>query len=467
MTAIATTRPDVALLSPAEQREYVRLKGELFGGEDLRTFMRNVSPHLPPPRHLNPIIEQLERARMYPGTVNVLISLPPRHAKTTTVQHAVAWWLKRRPADTCAYVSYNNAIAYSKSRGMRDLSLKAGVKLRPDTMNLAEWRTVHGGGLLATGAGGGLTGQGVTGLMFFDDPYKKMKDALSDKVREAVMSTYDSVVQTRLECASTFIIHTRWTEDDLIGVLAKEAGWVVINIPALAEENDILGRAVGEPLWPERFGLGYMLKRKKRNLAVFQALYQGMPLATGSKVFGPAHYYDQLTFKKDGKFIVIGADPAAEESAAADFSTAVALYVEGLDPETMKVYLVDVYHEQVQIPTFVDELIVFQGKHGHAPAAVEAVAGFKAVPQMMRRIRPHIDVTEAPLLGNKYVRAQHLAALWNEGRFLLPLEASWDLEVVKNEFKKFTGFGDKRDDVVDACSHAVNSIGGISLLQTY
>ncbi|PKL10091.1 MAG: hypothetical protein CVV51_00525 [Spirochaetae bacterium HGW-Spirochaetae-7] len=31
--------------------------------------------------------------------------------------------------------------------------------------------------------------------------------------------------------------------------------WEVVNLPALAEEGDILGRPEGDPLWPERYPL--------------------------------------------------------------------------------------------------------------------------------------------------------------------------------------------------------------------
>lgn len=38
--------------------------------------------------------------------------------------------------------------------------------------------------------------------------------------------------------------------------------WAVINLPAIAEQNDLLDRKVGEPLWPERYDLDE-LKGKK------------------------------------------------------------------------------------------------------------------------------------------------------------------------------------------------------------
>jgi len=48
-------------------------------------------------------------------------------------------------------------------------------------------------------------------------------------------------------------------------------------LPALAEENDILGRAEGEALWPERFDADYLNEIKLSDPRGFMALYQCRP----------------------------------------------------------------------------------------------------------------------------------------------------------------------------------------------
>ncbi len=54
---------------------------------------------------------------------------------------------------------------------------------------------------------------------------------------------------------------TRWHDDDLTGRLLKkhleESGenWDLLNLPAVAEQNDPLGREPGEALWPSRYPL--------------------------------------------------------------------------------------------------------------------------------------------------------------------------------------------------------------------
>src|SRR6185369_16321011 len=236
-------------------------------------FICRLSPHHRPPRHFLPIIAEIERCRV--ERRKVCISIPPRHGKTTLLLHAFAWWLSKFPADTNAYYSYNSPQALSKSVLARALTGRAGVQLSDETNNKAEWRTTDGGGLLAGGVGGGLTGQGVSGLLVVDDPFKGPKDAYSQVYRDAVYEWFQTVPMTRREGASVFVIHTRWHEDDLIGRLEKTGEWTIINLPAIAEERDPLGRAAGEALWPERFPIED-LEETKRTIGEFNfaALYQ-------------------------------------------------------------------------------------------------------------------------------------------------------------------------------------------------
>src|SRR4051812_1511507 len=100
----------------------------------LKDFIRRASPHLPPPPHLDPIIARLEESTRKP--IRLAISLPPRHAKTTLINHALAWRMEWSPADTNAYTSYSDEQATDKSRFIRDLALGSGVELHEDATRL-------------------------------------------------------------------------------------------------------------------------------------------------------------------------------------------------------------------------------------------------------------------------------------------------------------------------------------------
>lgn len=457
-------------LSESERDELLDHLEALEGGEGLRDFIRRMNPAEPAPRHLAPIIEQLELARWMPR--KVCISLPPGHAKTTLFQNAFAWWLSRYPADTCGYFSFNAGIAFSKSVPTRALALKAGVELSEEVNNKAEWRTTDGGGLLAGGVGGGLTGQRVTGFLVIDDPFKNMRDATSHAYRDELDEWFKTVALLRLLRASVFVVHTRWHEDDLIGRLMKREGWLVINLPAIAEDGDPLGRKPGEPLWPELYPLDVLLERKVDiGEFNFAALFQGSPRPRGGAVFGAPHYYDPNTVKLEGCRLVLAGDPAASTRTSADYSAAGVLAILG-EGTQRTAYVLHAERGQIPIPQFARRLRQLQREFGDTAINIEAVGAFKAIPQMLLEVEPDLRINEITPLGDKFTRAQPVAAAWNDGRVLVPAcgkllpgddpeEArrpppSW-LGPFLDELAKFTGVNDKNDDQVDWLAHAWNS----------
>ncbi len=439
------------------ERELATMLTTLGGRESLPDFIRRISPHHPPPAHLKPLIDAIERARQ--KRVRICVSMPPRHAKTTTVLHGLAWWLASAPADTCGFFSYSDDLARSKSRLARALAVSAGIKLAADSANLTEWRTVQGGGLLAGGAGGGLTGQGISGLMIVDDPIKNREEADSALVRNRVWEWFNEVVMTRLEGASVIVIQTRWHADDLIGRLEATGEWEVINLPAIAEENDPVGRASGEALWPDRFPVDELESiRRQIGSWSFASLYEGRPRPRGTAVFGDPARFDLDAWRLDGARIIIGADPAASEKTSADFSVALVLAVEGTGDRAIGRVL-DVWRGQVTVPAFASELIRLSTKWHGAPIAVEAVGGFKAVPQILRSVAPLLRLEEVAVRGDKFQRSQAVAAAWNDGRVRVPTNAPW-LAAFLEEVQAFTGVRDRRDDQVDSLAHAWNALAG-------
>jgi predicted phage terminase large subunit-like protein len=91
------------------------------------------------------------------------------------------------------------------------------------------------------------------------------------------------------------IIQTRWHEDDLVGrltdktnscyVLTEAKKWSIIDLPAIAKDNDPIGRKVGEALWPERFPVEHLEDLREADPRGFQALYQGSPTPDAGNFF--------------------------------------------------------------------------------------------------------------------------------------------------------------------------------------
>jgi predicted phage terminase large subunit-like protein len=448
------TDAEWAALTEQERDQLSADLEDIAGGESLPDFMRRMAPHHPPPRHLDSLIEIVEESRAN-RLLKVAISMPPGHAKTTLFLNVFAWWLVKFPGDTCAYNSYNSPQAYSKSVTARALAARAGVELSDDTNNKAEWRTTAGGGLLAGGMAS-LTGKRVQGPLVVDDPYSGPLDAYSPAYRESVWNDLMTVAMTRREGAPIFLVHTRWHEDDAIGRLKRlsKAGkvedWRFINLPALDD--------AGGALWPEMYPASALLSTKADiGEYNFASLYQGEPRPRGGVLFGEPRYYDPETTSFEGCSFVLAADPAASEKTSADYSAAVVLSVKGTGPEAIG-YVRRVYRQQVAIPKLVADLQSLQQSFGNATINVESAGGFKAVPQMLRALGLQ-RVREIVPIGDKFTRAQPVAAAWNAGRILVPADSPPWLGPFLDELSKFTGVNDAYDDQTDALAHAWNSVG--------
>lgn len=131
----------------------------------------------------------------------------------------------------------------------------------------------------------------VHNCLIIDDPIKNSKEALSKTIRENIWSEWESTLSTRLhDGASVIVIMTRWHEDDLIGRLLATSPykWDRIRLPAVAEDDDdMLGREIGEPLCPE---LGYdtdwaNLKKQEVGSRTWASLFQQRPSPEQGAIF--------------------------------------------------------------------------------------------------------------------------------------------------------------------------------------
>jgi predicted phage terminase large subunit-like protein len=143
---------------------------------------------------------------------------------------------------------------------------------------------------LATGIRGGITGRRAD-LVIIDDPIKSQAEADKPAQREFAWQWYRSDLTTRLKPrGKVVLIMTRWHEEDLGGKLLEHCGpeWRVLRLPALAEENDPLGRTVDEPLWPE-WEAAADLARKRMLVGerVWASLFQQSPRPPTGGLFRP------------------------------------------------------------------------------------------------------------------------------------------------------------------------------------
>lgn len=218
----------------------------------------------------------------------LIVTMPPRHGKSMTCSTMLpAWYLGWHPENNVLLCGHGVKFASKFGRRCRSLVRNYGhlfpacPELSEESKAADEWELTAGGGLKCAGVGTGIAGMPAN-LLIIDDPIKGAKEARSETHRDNVWEWFVTEACTRLEPgAPVVLINTRWNEDDLAGRLLRgdsEEDWKEVRFPALAEENDPLGRAVGDPLWAARYDAESLERTRRRSGPYWwSSLYQQRP----------------------------------------------------------------------------------------------------------------------------------------------------------------------------------------------
>jgi len=433
------------------------------------TYWKDRYPTYHYARHIDVLAGILEG--LEPGDA-LILNLPPRHSKSETVGAYLEWILGRDPSDRVLYTSYSGTLAYKRSRQIRNEIRDGhafrrhfpGVSLASDSRKVSEWAlATHGhedggGGMIAAGVGGSVTGMGAR-VGVVDDPLKGRKQAESPKVREAVIDWFRSDFFTRLEPdAIIIIIQTRWHKYDLTGWLLENKdgedfgafNWRVLSLPAIAEDDqDPLERPAGAALWPERWPIGKLTAN--RNLLGeydWASLYQQRPFLKGGSVFTDGVKRCELPISLDGALVVLTADLAASVKTSADHSVFHAGATWGRGPE-MTGKVLEVRRGRWSVDQQINHMQQMQALYGQ-PFYVERSPN--AIPVIDVARSRGVRIIEVKPEGDKFSRAQPYASAWNGGRVEVPM-APW-ATVYISELTSFKGDGsDDADDQVDTGSY--------------
>lgn len=404
---------------------------------------------------------------------HLMIFMPPRHGKSElTSKYFPAWYLGLNPDKRVILTSYEADYAATWGYRARNILLEYGhlfgVKVSPESSARNRWDIEgHLGGMSTAGVGGAITGKGAH-LLIIDDPVKNDEQANSKTYRDKAAEWYKSTAYTRLEPGGAIIIiQTRWHEDDLSGRLLKEEPdkWTVINLPALAEAHDQLGRLQGEALFPRRYPADALLEIKQTVGSYwFSSLYQQRPQIEEGAIF-KRQYFRYFETTPDGYILHSGnidkkvstsackvfqtCDPAASTKDTADYFV-LATWAQTPD---MDLLLLDVNRTRLEGPEQVKLFKSEFSKWQPTFQAVETVAAGKILYQML--VREGLPVRELKPDKDKVTRALPAAARMEAGAIYLKRGAPWlvDYEDELTSFPKGA-----HDDQVDVTSYAVQMI---------
>ena len=387
----------------------------------------------------------------------LVLSCPPQHGKSLTVTETFpSWYVGKYPDRRCIIACYNDDFAGKFGRRNKAKIDEVGqfvfdIRLKKSSdrdMEIAD----HDGGIITRGIMAGITGN-AGDLIIIDDPVKNRLEADSSTYRERLWEEWENSIMTRTQAGTKIIIiQTRWHEDDLAGrVIANENFVEVVNIPVEAEENDILGRNIGDALCPEIGKDNKWLQEFKQRYAdgkrAWNALYMGRPTSAEGNIFKREwwQYYDKLP--EHIQLVGISVDATFKDSDTSDF---VAIEVWG--KLNNDYYLIDLIKRRMDFPETLKAIRYMADKYPnkHSILIEDKANGSAIISMLKHEIGGIIPITPQE---SKIARANAITGIVEGGNVYLPRYSDFTGEFVE-EFASFPN--GVHDDLVDACTQFIN-----------
>jgi predicted phage terminase large subunit-like protein len=396
--------------------------------------------------------------------------LPPRHAKSTMgSRNFPAWYLGRHAGKRVMLASYQAEFAAKWGLAARELLAEYGpdvfgTRVATDHSARSDWGVSNGSHMVTAGVGGSLTGRGAD-VLVIDDPVKNEQEAFSQLYRDKVWDWYQATARTRLEPGgSVLLIMTRWHEDDLAGRLLATQGdrWRVISLPALAEEDDPLGRKPGEALWPARYPASVLNEiRSEVGSYVWEALYQQRPSLPEGNIFKSTwwrYWRDNLPQFSE---VLQAWDMTFTETTSGSYVVGQVWGKAGADR-----YLLDQVRARMEFTQAVAAVREMSSRWPEARLKlVEDKANGPAVISVLRReLAGLVPVTPE---GNKLARAIAVSPSIEAGNVYLPDPTMPGYGWVREFIAEWAAFPrGTNDDQVDAGAHALRRWQGAGTIST-
>lgn len=399
-------------------------------------------------------LEAVERGEI----TRLMVFAPPRHGKTQIVSEFFpSWFLGRNPDKHVISCSYSQTRANDVGRKVRNQiddpmhrSIFPGCSIAPDMKSIQHFSTEQNGEYFSMGVGGSIVGRGAH-LFLIDDPLKDRASAESTLERKKMQDWYRGVAYTRLMVGGRIIIiNTRWHEDDLSGWLLREQadeGWTILNMPAIAEENDVLGRSPGEALWPEAYPIETLNKIKKAiGSYEWNSQYQQRPVSAEGSIIKREWIRHYSTTDRIPQFnkVVLSCDTAFK---ATELSDPTAILVWGVTKN--EYYLLDVVCKRMEFHETKRVISMMMQKWSASVCLIEDRSSGQSLIQEFKRISPIPVIPVKTMNVDKVTRFSSVSHYFESGSILIPSNAAW---LVEYETQITTFPYDKHDDMVDATS---------------
>lgn len=427
-----------------------------------------------PARHHQVIIREIEALLASSRYDVLLIFAPPGSGKSWYVSRALpGWYLANYPAHNILACSHSMHLAETFSRWNRgDVGTHAkalGLELSSDDASVGRWSVTAGGTYRASGVGTAIMGfRGDLGII--DDPVGSAEDAYSELNRNKLWEWFVTSFMTRLKPgAKTVVMHQRWHQDDLAGRLieaAKRGEYriKVLCIPAIAGENDPVGRAPGEYLWddPNGFGpgrnYGDLLRAQQLRQPPFEwsALYQQTPTPEEGGFFRRAdwQWYDDAP----ANLVHYGASDYAVSHGRGDYTVHM---LAGVDADD-NLYVIDLWRGQTTPDIWIDELLNLAARYEPASWGEEKGVILRSLDSLITKRqnerRVYFRREGFTSATDKATRARDIQGRAAMRKVYLPRHAPWLADFLAEAHAFPAG---KHDDAVDCLSLLGRMLSGM------
>lgn len=420
-------------------------------------------------RHHDAVAAALEEVEK--GKIQFLIlTMPPRHGKSELVSRRFpAWFMGRHPEWSTVVATYNDDFAMDFGAEVRKIMVSSQYKQVFPQVTLMRGgaakdrlQTTQGGMATFVGVGGSLTGRGAHCLII-DDLIKDYEQARSKAFRDRAWSWFTQVAMTRRMGPKLVIItFTRWHQDDIIGRLTDPDNEFynrtlaekikVINLPAIAGEDDPLGRKPGEVLW-DRYDHDFLDEQRMLDPLGFEALYQQRPSLADGDLFrrDTLNFYDPAEIDENDLRIYCASDHAVATGQRSDYTCLLRV---GVDKQS-NIYLLDCWWKKATTDVVVEAMIsIFRQRPGPMIWWAEKGHISKSIGPFLRKRMAeegvYGNVIEVTPAGDKVQRAQAISARAAMGKLYFPKNKPW-VERAINEMMAFPN--GLHDDFVDTLSY--------------
>lgn len=459
-----------SVISPSEAASHLLLRQQ--ARSDFRSWCVLVGWQ--PALHHELIIKKCQEVSDSKTPRYLIMLMPPGVAKSTyTSKTFISWYLGRNIGHSILACSYSKDLAVTFGRTARNYvetyANVLGYSLSSDSRAADEWETTTNGRYFCAGVGAGIAGHRAD-LGLIDDYLGSQEDADSKTVREKQWNWFLGDFWPRVSGTkgsndgSVIIIANRRHEDDLVGRLLRIENndapippekWEVVKLPFFAEENDPLGRKVGEVIWPEKFG--QKAEQVKRLPGRIRAgLYQQSPRADDGGYFRQkwmTGYLPQDLPDLSDMRIYAASDHACSDKDESPGANATVLLFGGWDGEKLWI-LPQCWWEKENTSVVVDAMLRFGrlqkpltwwAEKGHISKSIGPF-----LKQRMRSERNYLHIEEIVPVKDKTVRARSAQGMCEFGQVMFPKFTPWWNDA-EDELMTFPG--GKSDDFVDAFAH--------------